>query len=136
MMRVVIDSNVLLQILPRTSPFRQIYDAILAEKLILILSNEIVFEYEEVIQKRISPEVAKNVLKLIENLPNSEYHEIFYRWNLIEKDFDDNKFSDTAINSAADYLITNDGHFKVLKSIPFPKVNVVSPKDFLKLLKP
>jgi len=134
-MRVVIDSNVLLQIIPRISPYRKIYDAILDERITLILSTETILEYEEVLQRQLSKEVADNILRLMENLPNCEYHSIFYKWNLITGDYDDNKFSDTAINSAADYLITSDAHFDTLKSIPFPKVNVISPRDFLKALR-
>lgn len=133
-MRVVIDSNVLLQIIPRISPYRKIYNAVLEERIILLLSTEILLEYEEVLQRQLSQSIADNILKLLETLPNSEYHEIFYKWNLITTDYDDNKFSDTAINSAADYLITNDGHFNALKLIPFPKVHVISPGEFLKFL--
>jgi predicted nucleic acid-binding protein len=35
-------------------------------------------------------------------------------------DQDDEKFADCAIVSNADYLVTNDRHFEVLKTIQFP----------------
>jgi uncharacterized protein len=134
MFRVVIDTNVLLQIIPRKSPLRKIFDAIINEKISLIFSAEILLEYEEILQRELTVGIAENIIRLIENLPNAEKHEVFYKWYLIKEDYDNNKFSDTAINSAADYFITNDKHFDVLKEIPFPKVNVITPEDFVKLI--
>ena len=48
---------------------------------------------------------------------------------------DRNKFVDCAIASNADFIVTNDGHFNVLKNIPFPKVKVISIDDFMEILK-
>ena len=47
---------------------------------------------------------------------------------------DRNKFSDCAIAAGADYLITEDRHFDVLREIGFPKVNVVSLEEFRQIL--
>jgi uncharacterized protein len=41
---------------------------------------------------------------------------------------------DTAFNGGAAYLITEDKHFNVLSKIEFPKIHVISPKKFLKIL--
>ena len=46
-------------------------------------------------------------------------------------DPDDNKFVDCAIASNAKYVVSQDHHFDVLKSIPFPKVDVVTIEDLL-----
>ena len=54
-------------------------------------------------------------------------------WWLLECGFlekDDNKFVDIAIASNADYIITNDKHFKVLYNIPFPRVQSVTLQEF------
>ena len=53
----------------------------------------------------------------------------FYNFNLIEAD---NKFVDCAIAAHAKCIVTNDHHYDVLKTIPFPKVDVVRLVDFLK----
>ncbi len=45
---------------------------------------------------------------------------------------DDNKFVDCAIAANAHFIVTEDKHFKILSEIPFPKVNVISAKDFKK----
>ena len=54
----------------------------------------------------------------------------YYRWELIEQDYDDNKFADCAIACNAHYLATNDKHFTISKRIAFPKVNVISVDEF------
>lgn len=39
-----------------------------------------------------------------------------------------------AIAGNADYLVTNDRHFDLLKGMEFPKVNVISLDDFKKII--
>jgi predicted nucleic acid-binding protein len=53
---------------------------------------------------------------------------------LITEDPDDNKFVDAAVAGNTDYIVTNDRHFKVLKDIEFPSVNICSSKEFLEIL--
>jgi predicted nucleic acid-binding protein len=49
---------------------------------------------------------------------------------LIEADPDDNKYPNCAIAAQADYIITHDKHFNILKHIPFPKVICVTLDEF------
>ncbi len=58
----------------------------------------------------------------------------YFFWNLITVDPDDNKFVDCAISANANFIVTNDKHFKVLKKIPFPSMTVISADDFVELL--
>lgn len=60
---------------------------------------------------------------------------MYYNWNLITVDPDDNKFTDAYIAANADYLVTNDAHFNEAKKIPFPSVNIISADEFLEVLK-
>ena len=46
-------------------------------------------------------------------------------------DKDDNKFVDCAIASNAEYIVTNDTHFNVLKEIDWPKVMALTIKEFV-----
>ena len=48
-----------------------------------------------------------------------------------EQDPDDNKFVDFAIIANADYIVSEDAHFRVLEDIPFPRVNVILLDEFL-----
>ena len=67
-------------------------------------------------------------------LPNVKKTDIHFQLFLIDKDKDDNKFSDCAFAGNVHYLVTNDKHFNVLASIPFPKINVVSLEAFKDML--
>ena len=58
-----------------------------------------------------------------------------FRFNLIVADPDDNKFVDCAIVANAEYIVSQDTHFDVLKEIEFPKVNVIRIEEFAEELK-
>lgn len=133
-MRVLIDTNILLAIAPRRSKERWLYEMLRRGELTLILSNEIIEEYEEKLAWFYSTYFAEIVLDELLNLHQTQQVEAFYKWQLIEEDKDDNKFIDAAVASNADYIITNDKHFKVLGSIPFPKVQTLSLQEFKDLL--
>ena len=90
-------------------------------------------EYLEVIQQKTNPVVAENIIMSLLSAENIELHEIFFHWSLIEHDKDDNKFCDLAIAGNADYLVTNDGHFNIVKLNQFPPVNIISATEFLHL---
>lgn len=68
--------------------------------------------------------------------PNVHLINPYYHWQLIENDKDDDKFVDVAVASNADYIVTHDKHFNILKNIDFPKVNVINIEGFRKLLFP
>ena len=74
--------------------------------------------------------IAKNTLQTIENAVNTYFVTRYYRWELIEADYDDNKFADCAIAGNVEYLITQDRHFNILKPMDFPKVEVIDIKTF------
>ncbi len=72
------------------------------------------------------------MIRFLINLPNIHLIDPTYRWKLIDSDPDDDKFVDCAIASGADYIITNDKHFEILKSIPFPKVAILNADEYIK----
>lgn len=57
-------------------------------------------------------------------------HPVYFNWQLITKDPDDDKFVDCAFAGNVDYLITQDKHFNILKRIDFPKINIIRLEDF------
>lgn len=59
---------------------------------------------------------------------------LYERQVLIEADNDDNKFVDCAIKANALFIVSEDRHFEVLKSISFPRVDVIGINDFLRFL--
>lgn len=60
---------------------------------------------------------------------------VYYHFRLIEADADDNKFVDCAVAANAEYIVTNDAHFDILKQIDWPKLTVIAIKEFVKQLK-
>jgi len=71
-----------------------------------------------------SPAAARIAVETILRANNVLRVDAQFRFNLIKADADDNKFVDCAIVANADYIVTEDSHFNVLKSIPFPKVRI------------
>jgi putative PIN family toxin of toxin-antitoxin system len=131
---VVIDTNVLLVALPSRSPYRLIFDKLLAGAYELLISNEILAEYEEQLAERYDQQVVQDLLAILLVLPNVRAVTPYFRWNLIVNDPDDNKFVDAAISGNADYLVTNDRHFQVLNTLDFPKVTLCRAGDFKAML--
>ncbi|WP_040005908.1 putative toxin-antitoxin system toxin component, PIN family [Fibrisoma limi] len=133
-MTVVLDTNVLLVSLPSRSPFHVIYRAIIDRRLSICVTNETLSEYEEQISSRIGIHRSEVQLRELLNLPNVLLIDVYYNWQLIEADKDDNKFVDCAIAGGADYLVTNDRHYDILKTIDFPKIAVIKAEEFVRLL--
>lgn len=133
-MRFVLDTNVFLVSLSPYSDYAPIFDALLTGQFALLLSNEVITEYEEIIGQRYDRETVQDVLHLLVSLPNAELITPHYRWKLIVNDPDDDKFVDLAVAGNADFIVTNDRHFKVLVQVPFPLVKTVKAEEFLEML--
>ncbi len=133
-MKIVLDTNVLLVSIPKKSPYRVIFDSLLTNKFELIISNEILSEYTEIITQKTNVTVANNISEMLLTLSNVQKQDVFYKWNLIQIDKDDNKFVDCAVAGSADYLVSNDKHFNSLKNMEFPKLSLLSIDEFMELL--
>ena len=131
---VVIDTNCLIQMMSKRSPFRPIWDAFLSQKFILCVSNDILDEYQEIIEQQTTTQIAENVILLIMNSINVKYVDPHFRLQLITSDPDDNKFVDCAFASGADYIVSEDSHFDILACTPFPMFNVLTMDEFLQKL--
>ena len=129
---VVIDTNCLLQIISRKSPYRPIWDAFIGGCFDLCVSNEILDEYQEILEQQITPTVAENLIMLILTQQNVRLVDPYFRMSIITADPDDTKFVDCAFAAGADYLVSEDSHFKVLRQTPFPQLNLVTLDEFLK----
>ncbi|MGB3848458.1 MAG: putative toxin-antitoxin system toxin component, PIN family [Tunicatimonas sp.] len=132
-MKVVVDTNCLLASFSKKSPYRWLFNSILHGELTLVFTTDILLEYEEIISRETSREVAQNLVKLLIDLRAREQIEVYYFWNLIPQDPDDNKFVDCAIAANADYLITHDRHYNILQTVEFPKVRVATLPEFLSI---
>jgi putative PIN family toxin of toxin-antitoxin system len=134
-MRIVLDSNVLVSSLGRKSHLRPIWNAFIEGLYQLIVSEDILKEYEEILQEHAAPGAAEIVMEIFIESPDVVIQKVFYNWNAITIDPDDNKFFDIAVAADVDYLVTNDRHFDSVKIRAFPKVTILSAEDFLNVLK-
>jgi putative PIN family toxin of toxin-antitoxin system len=133
-MIVVIDTNILLVSISPQSKHHWIYKGFLNREYQLAISTEILLEYEEIIERFMGKDVAQSVVKSIAYAPNTVLVTRWFSWNLISTDPDDNKFVDAYIACGADYIITGDKHFDVVKNFPFPPVKILSIAEFCELI--
>src|SRR5436190_17803475 len=101
-MKVVLDTNSILVSLPLRSKYRLIFDAFLKGNYDLLLSNDIAEEYAEIVGEKNGAEASDTLMELLFSRKNVLLTEIYFKWNLIEADKDDNKFSDCAIAGDAE----------------------------------
>ena len=134
MRRIVLDTNCLLQALPSRSPYHRVWTEVLAGRIHLCVNTEILDEYEEILAEKTTPEIAHNVVEAIARLHTTIYQENYIHFGLITQDVDDNKFVDCAVAADAEYIVTNDVHFAVLREIEWPKVAVITIKEFSRQL--
>lgn len=128
---VVIDTNCLVQMLSAHSEYYSVWQAYRRGEYVLCVSNEILNEYQEVIERVANSAVADNVVNAIIRSPHTLFFTPQYHFRLIEQDPDDNKFVDCAIIANADYIVSEDSHFNVLKTISFPSVRVIRLDEFV-----
>lgn len=134
MKKIVLDTNVLSVAISRRSRFYPVWQGLRDGLFELLVTTDILEEYEEIIGRDLSPELANAVLETLETLPNIHFIHKYYYWNLIAADPDDDKFVDCAVAGNADFIVTNDKHFGVLSTVSFPKVSVLSADEFLKMV--
>jgi len=134
--KVVIDTNCLIPSIPRKNREYWLYEAFSTQQFNWVISNEILLEYEEKLTEFYSERTANLVSNILMAAANVYQEEPFYKWNLITEDPDDNKFADLAVAANVNYLVTNDKHFNVLKSLPFPTVTVVTLEEFRSIIHP
>ncbi|MBO0935292.1 putative toxin-antitoxin system toxin component, PIN family [Fibrella sp. HMF5335] len=133
-MRVVVDTNILLVSVSERSPYHLIFELFVEGRYTLCVTTEILDEYAEILTVQANSTVSNATLETIENAQNVSFTTRYFAFDLIKVDPDDNKFVDCAIASNADFIVTNDSHFGVLKAIPFPQVKVISINTFMDLL--
>lgn len=114
MNRIVLDTNSLIQCISPKSRYRKIWDCFLDGTNQLCVSDEILNEYEEILERLAGVEIAKLVIDVILNNPYTLFFTPYYNFNLIKSDPDDNKFVDCAIVANAKFIVTEDHHFHIL----------------------
>lgn len=133
--QIVLDTNCLIQIISRRSSYYFLWELFLDGSYNLCITNEILEEYEEILCQKTNQRIASFVIEIIRKAPNTYEYDANYRWNIITTDPDDNKFVDCAIVANADFIVTEDKHFKEVKENAFPHVDIISLNDFANMYK-
>ncbi|MBQ1752895.1 MAG: putative toxin-antitoxin system toxin component, PIN family [Paludibacteraceae bacterium] len=133
-MRVVLDTNIICQIILPGLYNYDVWERFLDGDYTICYSNDILLEYEEILTKRYSYELAVSFIDLLKVSPNAQEVRVYFKLGLITADVDDNKFSDCAFAANATYIVSDDRHFNELDQIDFPKIEVLKLKDFKGLL--
>ena len=129
--KIVLDTNCLVQMISMHSPYRPAWQAFREGKYLLCVSNDILNEYNEILEKVANATVSHYIVNAIARSPYTRMFDPHFRFGLIEQDPDDNKFVDCAIVAGAEYIVSEDAHFRVLDTIPFPSVSVKRLEEFM-----
>lgn len=109
-------------------------ESIIDERFTLLVSNEIIEEYLEGLTERYGIEFTDLLLNPLLFSPNVEFISPTFRFLLIKDDPDDDKFVDCAIAGNADFIVTHDKYFNILKEILFPKIETLRIEEFKEIL--
>ncbi len=134
--RVVLDTTTLLRAIPTRSRLRPIIEAFGKRQFVLVVSHEILLEYEEILKDRGGPQA----WPAFENFLNAHASQVIrvapsFRWHAIRRDPDDDKFVDAAVAGDAEWVITDDSHFDDLHADARLTVRPLLPEDFITLLR-
>ena len=111
-----------------------IWRALLEGKYTLCVSNEILWEYQEIIGRKTTPQIAENVINYLLNSQFVELITPYYHFDLITADRDDNKFVDCAIAANATFIVSDDKHYLPLRQIAYPRLLVIKIMEFVIML--
>ncbi|MCR4919937.1 MAG: putative toxin-antitoxin system toxin component, PIN family [Prevotella sp.] len=133
--KVVLDTNCLLQSLSVRSRYYVVWESFIKGRYALCVTTDILEEYEEIIGSHTSPMAAKIAVEAILRANNTVRVDAHFRFNMITADPDDNKFVDCAIAANADFIVSDDNHFRILETVGFPRVEVKLLSEFMSELR-
>lgn len=133
-MKIVLDTNVLLNAILPSSRYHWLIEKIISGELTLCVTTDILSEYAEILERFYNPAVADATLAALLYSPFVERYSPTYFWYLTEQDHDDDKFVDCAIIAAAQGIVTHDRHFNALKLLTFPPLTVLTPDELQQII--
>jgi uncharacterized protein len=132
--KLVVDTNALLVSIPQFSAYHWFFQSIVKKEMLLFITTEILSEYEEVIASKLTPQIASSVIRTLIELENVIPTTVYFKYQLIRQDPDDDKFVNCAIAANTDFIVTHDRHFGALKTIDFPKIKTITLPELSKIL--
>ena len=135
MISAVVDTNVLISALIGSGNSRKIIRAFSNKKFILVISNELVKEFNLSASKpRLSHRVTDENRTVLDSLIKELAHVVHPKESIVvSRDPKDNIVLETALAGDADFIVTGDKDLLVLKS--FQGIPIVTPKIFVASLR-
>lgn len=131
--KVVLDTNVLVSSLSSRSQFHWVIIALRANRFMVVLSHQILLEYEEVLVEKYGALTTRTFLDALVLRKNVQVVDPRFHWHFL-KDVDDDKFVDAAIAAGADYIVTEDRDFRALEFVEHPLVIAIKLAEFESIL--
>ena len=114
------------------SPYHKVWTEFVEGKVAWCVTTEILSEYMEILEQKTNAWFAEVIVNAIVNNENTIRVSPAFFFNLIHSDPDDNKFVDCAVSGNAEFIVSNDSHFRVLNDIEWPKIQLVTIQDYVK----
>jgi len=133
-MTVCVDTNVLIQARSTNHPYGVILDGFMFGLMDLAVSNRVITEYQEIILGKAGVPAWKTLeafIELIDQSGNLRRVSPHFQFRVISSDPDDNAFTDCAIATHADYVITEDRDFAPLANAGY-KPQPITPEEFIR----
>ncbi len=133
MIKVVLDTNVLVSAIVFGGKPRIILEKVIEGSLSLAISAPILDETRQVLSGkkfRYPPEVASSIIAEIESI--SEYVIPTRHIDVLRNDPDDNVILECAYEFKADYMVSVDSHLLELGN--YEGVRIVAPREFIQIL--
>jgi|SRR3989338_9638742 len=133
-MKAVLDTNIFVSGIHWSGASEKVLRSWFLNKFLLISSPEIVDEFVGTMISFKVPMKIEDIAwweSLI--LEKSDFIVPKKKIDVVKNDPDDNKFLEAALEGKADYVVTQDRHLLDLKE--FEGVKIVTPKEFLRILK-
>ena len=137
-MKVVLDTNVLVSGTFWTGYSFEIIRRIDLKEAILILSKDLIDEYEETINSEEIIEKIENKNLIINGIIRRVIRDATIvlpenKFDVVKEDPDDNRILECAIEGKVDFIISQDNHLLNLKE--FNGIKILAPKEFLRILR-
>ncbi len=133
MLRVVLDTNVLVSAIISGGKPRDLLRKVIFKEFTLVTSELILREFGTVLRrpkfKTNENEIHRIILALMQT---AEVVKVISKLNLVEEDSKDNMVVETAYDGRADFIVSGDTHLLALKS--YGKIKVVEVKEMLSRL--
>ena len=136
MIKVTLDTNVLISGTFWTGDSFRILELINKKLIDNITSQEILEEYRKVcLSEEIMDKTSKTYLHILKSIEKITVNSVIIlptkKINAVKDDSSDNKIIEAAVEGKVDYIVSKDNHLLKLKN--FGSIKVISPETFLSL---